>query len=75
MVFIFVFFAAIGVDIGVGFDWWAYITFPFGLTSWFKWSWPPNGVTWTISTMMFFCETCALSWFARTRVAKLKGYF
>ena len=54
MVFIFVFFAAIGVDIGVGFDWWAYITFPFGLTSWFKWSSPPNGVTWTISTMMFF---------------------
>ena len=54
MVFAFVFFAAIGVDIGVGFDWWAYITFPFGLTSWFKWSSPPNGVTWTISTMMFF---------------------
>ena len=54
MVFIFVFFAAIGVDVGAGFDWWAYITFPFGLTSWFKWSSPPNGVTWTISTMMFF---------------------
>ena len=54
MVFAIVFFAALGVDIGGGFDWWAYITFPFGLTSWFKLSWPPNGVTWTISTMMFF---------------------
>ena len=53
-VFALAFFAAIGVDIGVGSDWWSWITFPFGLTSWFKWAMPPNGVTWTISTMMFF---------------------
>ena len=30
------------------------LLFPFGLTSWFVFTPPPNGVCWTISTMMFF---------------------
>eukprot|EP01046_Picozoa_sp_COSAG06_P007371 COSAG06_NODE_360_length_16832_cov_9.250209_3_plen_327_part_00 len=53
MVMIMGFFAVLGVDIGSP-SLWTWLTFPFGLTSWFYYVAPPNGVTWTISTMMFF---------------------
>lgn len=33
---------------------WSGILSLFGMSSWFGFGFPPNGVTWTISTMMFF---------------------